>query len=168
MSGTVVPAAAPARARPARATPPSRTPQERMPDFTPIVTLMKRRHRVRVRRWRQSMSGCAWRVDYDDGRSVNWIEAPVPRTPISLAIFLHEVGHHAVGFDRYRRRCEEEYHVWRWAIDQMESLGVPADDRVARRFELSMRYAVGKAVRRGLKALPEDLEQFAPAAACAA
>lgn len=132
-----------------------------MADFTPIVALMKRRHGVRVRRWRRTMSGCAWRVDYDDGTSINWIEAPVPRTPISLAVFLHEVGHHAVGFDRYRRRCEEEYHVWVWAIDQMRALGVPPDDRVARRFELSMRYAVGKAVRRGMKALPEPLRQYA-------
>jgi hypothetical protein len=135
----------------------------RMPDFTPIVDLMKHRYAVRVKRWRRAMSGCAWRVDYDDGRSVNWIEAPVPRTPISLAIFLHEVGHHAIGFDRYRRRCEEEYHVWVWAIARMRELGVEPDERVTRRFDLSMRYAVGKAIRRGMKSLPEDLRQFAPA-----
>lgn len=132
-----------------------------MPDFTPIVDQMKARYGVRVRRWRRSMSGCAWRVDYDDGRSINWIEAPVPRTPISLAIFLHEVGHHAVGFDRYKRRCEEEYHVWVWAIDRMREFDVDPDDRVTRRFELSMRYAVGKAVRRGMKEFPEPLRQFA-------
>ena len=132
-----------------------------MPDFTPIVEQMKARYGVRVRRWRRTMSGCAWRVDYDDGRSINWIEAPVPRTPISLAIFLHEVGHHAIGFDRYKRRCEEEYHVWVWAIDRMRELGVEPDDRVTRRFELSMRYAVGKAVRRGMKTLPEPLQRFA-------
>jgi hypothetical protein len=136
-----------------------------MADFTPIIEMMKRRHRVRVRRWRRSMSGCAWRVDYDDGRSINWIEAPVPRTPISLAIFLHEVGHHAIGFERFKRRCEEEYHVWRWAIDQMRELGVTPDERVERRFELSMRYAVNKALRRGIKQLPADLMQFAPKAA---
>ena len=137
-----------------------------MQDFTPIVALMKRRHAVRVKRWRRTMSGCAWRVDYDDGRSVNWIEAPVPRSPISLAIFLHEVGHHAIGFDRYKRRCEEEYHVWVWAMDQMRQLGVEPDDRVHRRFDLSMRYAVDKALRRGMKALPAELDRFAtPAAA---
>ena len=132
-----------------------------MADFTPIVDQMKARYGVRVRRWRRNMSGCAWRTDYDDGTSINWIEAPVPRTPISLAIFLHEVGHHAIGFDRYRRRCEEEYHVWVWAIDRMRELGVEPDARVTRRFELSMRYAVGKAVRRGMKELPEPLQQFA-------
>ena len=33
------------------------------------------------------MSGKAWRVYHDDGRVVNWIEAPVPRTPISLGDF---------------------------------------------------------------------------------
>jgi hypothetical protein len=136
-----------------------------MNDFTPIVDQMKRRYAVRVRRWRRNMSGCAWRVDYDNGTSINWIEAPVPRTPISLAIFLHEVGHHAIGFKTYKTRCEEEYHVWLWAIDRMKELGVEIDDHVTRRFELSMRYAVGKALRRGIKKLPESLKVFAPQAA---
>lgn len=132
-----------------------------MADFTPIVELMKRRHRIRVKRWRRNMSGCAWRVDYDDGSSINWVEAPYPRTPISLAIFLHEVGHHVIGFEKFKRRCEEEYHAWNWAIAQMQELGVAPDERVNRRVELSMRYAVGKAMRRGIKTLPEDLQKFA-------
>lgn len=132
-----------------------------MADYSPIVKRMQARYAVRVRRWRRAMSGCAWRVDYDDGTAVNWIEAPVPRTPISLAIFLHEVGHHAVGFDRYKRRCEEEYHVWVWALAAMRQQGVEPDAKVTRRFELSMRYAVGKAVRRGMKNLPEPLQRFA-------
>src|SRR5947199_10621098 len=121
------------------------------PDYEQIIELMKRRFDVRIKRWRRSMSGCAWRVYYDDGRCVNWIEAPLPKTPISLAIFLHEVGHHAVGFHRYKRRCEEEYHVWVWAIGQMRKLGIEPDEKVARRFERSMQYAVGKAIQRGLK-----------------
>lgn len=111
------------------------------------------------------MSGCAWRVDYHDGQSIHWIEAPYPRTPISLAVFLHEIGHHVIGFDTYRKRCEEEYHAWMWAIAQMRALGVEPDERVRRRLELSMRYAVGKAVRRGVKALPEPLLQYLPQAA---
>jgi len=86
---------------------------------------------------------------------------PQPRTAISLAIFLHEVGHHAIGFSKYKRRCEEEYHVWLWAIGQMRELGIEPDERVIRRFEMSMQYAVGKAVRRGIKDLPEALGRFA-------
>jgi hypothetical protein len=130
-----------------------------------IVEQMKQRYEIRVRRWRRSMSGCAWRVYYHDGRVINWIESPVPKTPISLAIFLHEVGHHAIGFDTYKKRCEEEYHVWVWALEEMRKLGVQPDKRVHRRFQLSMQYAVGKAVRRGVKQLPEPLEQFLPQAA---
>ena len=133
--------------------------------FSDITRLMKKRHRVRVRKWRRSMSGCAWRVDYSDGTSVNWIESPRPRTPLSLAIFLHEVGHHVIGFERFKRRCEEEYHVWEWALAQMRALGVEPDERVQRRFELSMQYAVGKALRRGIKQLPEPLLRFCPQAA---
>jgi hypothetical protein len=133
-----------------------------MGDFSTIVRAMKRKYRVRVRRWRRHMSGCAWSVSYSDGRSVNWIESPYPRTPISLAIFLHEIGHHAIGFYRYRVRCEEEYHVWQWALAQMRKLGIEPDKRVQTRFDKSMQYAVGKALRRGAKKLPEPLMRFAP------
>jgi hypothetical protein len=136
-----------------------------MIDLSHIVEQMKQRYDLRIRRWRRSMSGCAWRVYYHDGRVINWIEAPYPKTPISLAIFLHEVGHHAIGFNTYRRRCEEEYHAWQWAIREMRRLGIEPDHRVKRRFELSMQYAVGKALRRRLKQLPEPLQQFLPQAA---
>ncbi|CAN5578615.1 hypothetical protein BH20VER1_BH20VER1_31720 [soil metagenome] len=136
-----------------------------MPDYSELVENVKKHYDVRVRKWRRSMSGCAWRVYYSDGRAINWIEAPIPRTPISLAVFLHEVGHHVIGFDRYRRRCEEEYHVWVWAIRKMRELGVEPDEKVSRRFQLSMQYAVGKAMRRGLKQLPEPLGQFVAQAA---
>jgi hypothetical protein len=135
---------------------------ERVPNYLPIIAVMKRRHDIRVRRWRRTMSGCAWRVYYSDGRVINWIESPFPKTPISLAIFLHEVGHHAIGFETFRKRCEEEYHVWLWALQRMRELGVMPDKRVEHRFERSMRYAVGKAMRRGAKALPEALHQYLP------
>ena len=126
---------------------------------------MKIHHGIRVRKWRKTMTGCAWRVYYHDGRVVNWIESPLPKTPISLSIFLHEVGHHVIGFGTYKRRCEEEYHAWQWAVARMRELGVEPDARVHRRVWLSMQYAVGKAVRRGIKSLPEPLMQFLPQAA---
>ena len=138
---------------------------DRRADYSAIVEAMKSRYSIRVKRWRKQMSGCAWSVRYSDGRCVNWIEAPLPKTPISLAIFLHEIGHHAIGFSRYKKRCEEEYHVWVWAIDQMGQLGIDPGEKVARRFQLSMQYAVGKAMRRGVKELPEPLFQFIPKAA---
>jgi hypothetical protein len=136
-----------------------------MADFSRIVQDMKRIHDVRVRRWRTTMSGKAWRVYHHDGKVVNWIESPQPKTPISLSIFLHEVGHHAIGFEKYRKRCEEEYHVWIWAINEMRRQGVEPDAKVLRRFELSMRYAVGKAIRRGIKNIPDPLLRFVSQAA---
>jgi hypothetical protein len=136
-----------------------------MSDFTPIVEQMKARYDLRVRRWRTSMSGCAWRVYHHDGRVINWIESPYPKSPISLSIYLHEVGHHAIGFEKYKKRCEEEYHVWCWAIAKMRKLGVEPDAKVMRRFDASMRYAVDKAVRRGVLTLPQPLQDFLPMAA---
>src|SRR6202451_19418 len=131
-----------------------------MAEFSNIVEEMKTRYEIRVRRWRPSMSGKPWRVYYHDGRAVNWLESPKPKTPISLAIFLHEVGHHAIGFQKYRYRCEEEFHVWMWAVDEMRRRGIEADEKVHRRVEMSMRYAVGKAMRRGIKEIPEALMQY--------
>jgi len=136
-----------------------------MHDLTQIVEAMKERFDIRIRKWRRSMSGCAWRVYFHDGRVINWIECPVPKTPISLAIFLHEVGHHAIGFHAYKRRCEEEYHAWQWALREMRAWGIEPDARVRRRIDLSMRYAVGKAMRRGIKQLPLPLHQFVAQAA---
>jgi hypothetical protein len=136
-----------------------------MADFMEIVEEMKSRYDIRVRRWRSSMSGKAWRVYYHDGRAVNWVESPKPKTPISLAIFLHEVGHHAIGFQKYRRRCEEEFYVWMWAVNEMRRHGIEPDAKVNRRVERSMQYAVGKAVRRGIKEIPESLICYLPKAA---
>ena len=134
---------------------------------TDLAALARREacgRRIRVRRWRRDMTGCAWQTVHADGRRVCWIEAPVPRTPISLAIFLHEVGHHAIGFDTYRRRCEEEYHAWQWALARMRLLGVEPDGRTLARVEVSLRYAVDKAVRRGMTVVPASLVPFAAAA----
>ena len=136
-----------------------------MADYAQLIEAVKDRYDIRVRKWRTTMTGCAWRVYFHDGRCINWIEAPVPKSPISLAIFLHEVGHHVIGFSTYKKRCEEEYHAWVWAIKQMKKLGVEPDRRVNVRFERSMEYAVAKAVRRGIKTLPTPLAQFMPKAA---
>ena len=128
-------------------------------NYPQIVRSLLVRHNVRVHKWRTSMSGCSWRAWYSDGTAVNWIESPIPRTPISLAIFLHEIGHHVIGFDRYKRRCEEEYYAWMWALSQMRELGIEPDERTVRRVERSMQYAVDKAIRRGIKSLPEALQE---------
>jgi hypothetical protein len=136
-----------------------------MAELAAVVAKIKKEHGVRVKRWRTNMTGCAWQVRYRDSHVIRWIEAPYPKSPISLCIFLHEVGHHVIGFETYKRRCEEEYHVWNWAIAQMRELGIEPDAAVLRRFELSMQYAVGKALRRGIKELPEPLLQFVAKAA---
>lgn len=115
---------------------------------------------VRVRKWRSSMSGCAWQVTYADGRISRLIESPRPRGPISCAIFLHEIGHHAIGLGTCRPRCLEEYHAWAFSLEKMDRLGLNVTDRVRQRMTDSLRYAVAKARRRGLKRIPTELEPF--------
>lgn len=143
-----VAAAAPTRRRPM---------QER---YDALVAEMKAAHGLRVRKWRSSSSGCAWEVHYADGTVSRLIEAPYPRGPMSCAIFLHEVGHHAIGFGRHRPRCLEEYHAWRWALETMDAKGLNVTDAVRRRMAESLHYAVEKARRRGLRAIPAPLLPF--------
>ena len=129
-----------------------------------VVDSMLEEHRIHVRRWRNSLSGLATLRTYRDGREERWLESPYPTSPLRLAIFLHEVGHHVLGLGVHRPRCLEEYLAWRYAIDRMDELGFPTEGAVARRFERSMRHAVAKAVRRGIRALPPELAAFAAAA----
>lgn len=114
---------------------------------------------VRVRKWRRSMSGCAWEVYHSDGRIVRMIESPKPVGPMSTAIFLHEIGHHAIGFGRYKPRCLEEYYAWAWSLQEMDHRGLNITDAVRKRMRDSLRYAVDKAQRRGLKQVPPELER---------
>lgn len=125
-----------------------------------VTRAMLTQYQVRVRKWRSSMSGIAWEVYYRDGSVQRLIEAPRPKGPMSAAVFLHEIGHHAIGFNTYKPRCLEEYHAWRWSLDAMAAHGLNITDAVRRRMHESLWYAVAKARRRGIKDLPVELLPF--------
>jgi hypothetical protein len=128
--------------------------------YDALVVEMKARYGIRVRKWRTTTSGCAWQVLYRDGSIARLIEAPRPRGPMSCAVFLHEIGHHAIGFRTYRPRCLEEYHAWRWALETMRARGFNVTPAVEARVAESLRYAVEKARRRGMRTVPEELGRF--------
>ncbi len=128
--------------------------------YDEVTKHMLAQHGVRVRKWRSSMSGVAWQVTYQDGTVSKLIEAPRPRGPMSAAVFLHEIGHHAIGFGTYRPRCLEEYHAWKWSLEQMEASGLNVTPAVRARMRESLEYAVAKARRRGLKRLPVELAEY--------
>ncbi len=128
--------------------------------YDQVVEMMLAKYNVRVRKWRKSMSGVAWYVTYRDGSISRLIESPKPKGPMSIAIFLHEIGHHAIGFNTYKPRCLEEYHAWAFSIRTMEELGLNVTDAVRDRMYRSLHYAIGKASRRGIKKLPAELEPF--------
>ncbi|MFZ4576492.1 MAG: hypothetical protein ACOYN0_19070 [Phycisphaerales bacterium] len=155
------PAPKPAPKAPARPVPKARVRKPRKAErFEAIAREQLTRYEIRVRKWRREMTGIAWYVTYADGRMQRLIEAPRPKTEMSLAILLHEVGHHAIGFNTYKPRCLEEYHAWQYAFRAMNEHGVEITERVRKRYEASMRYAIGKARRRGIKAIPVELAGF--------
>lgn len=128
--------------------------------YDAVVKHMLAEHGVRVRKWRKNMSGIAWYVTYRDGSVQRLVEAPRPKGPMSAAIFLHEIGHHAIGFNVYKPRCLEEFHAWRWSLEAMEAHGLNITDQVRLRMHRSLHYAVQKAVRRGIKQIPVELGPF--------
>ena len=130
--------------------------------FDAIVLEMLARHPLRVKRWRNTLSGIAVLRIYRDGRQDRSIEAPYPTSALRLAIFLHEVGHHVLGLGVHRPRCLEEYLAWCFALDRLAEFGVETEGPVARRFDRSMRYAVAKALRRGIRRIPAELATFLP------
>lgn len=143
---------------------PARRPEPKPDSAQARYELMTRtmlaRYGIRVRKWRSGMSGVAWQVSYKDGTVSRLIEAPRPKGPMSAAIFLHEVGHHAIGFSTYSPRCLEEFYAWKYALDQMAEWELNITQRVHDRVHDSLHYAVEKARRRGLKRLPEELVPY--------
>ena len=125
--------------------------------YDTMVREMCGRYQVRVRKWRTSMSGIAWYVEYRDGRIQRLIESPKPKSPMSAAIFLHEIGHHHIGLGIHKPRCLEEYMAWMYSLEQMKAWQIDITPRVERRVQRSLRYAVRKAQRRGIRSLPPEL-----------
>lgn len=152
------------RRRPAAtsAVAPSRGTSRAQKRYDELVVELKSEWNIRIHKWRTSTSGCAWEVRDRAGGVTRLIEAPYPRGPMSCVVFLHEVGHHAIGFGRYRPRCLEEFKAWEWALDQMRMRKLNVTDAVMRRHDDAMRYAVSKALRRGLKRLPVELMPYLP------
>ena len=166
------PAQAPSKATPkplcpaktSRARPPGPAPLHTFPKPGPydaIVNVMLARYGVEVRKWRRSSSGLASLVQRRDGRIERWLESPRPVTPLSLSIFLHEIGHHALGIGAIKPRCLEEYHAWQFAFAAMREFSVPISETVLSRYRRAMQYAVGKAARRNIRTLPSELLDFA-------
>lgn len=148
----------PAAATALRPPAPSRARPGPMADrYEALTRDMLRAHNVRVRKWRTSMSGCAWTVTYRDGTVSRLIEAPRPKGPMSAAVFLHEIGHHAIGLGVVRPRCLEEYAAWQWSLAAMREHNITITARVELRVRNSLRYAVAKARRRGMKSIPAEL-----------
>lgn len=117
-------------------------------------------HGIKIRKWRKNMSGIARQTTFTDGRVLRTLESPRPTGPMSAAIFLHEVGHHVIGFNVYRPRCLEEYHAWAYAIRELKARGFTVTEGVQTRMNKSLRYAVAKARRRGLREVPEELRPY--------
>ena len=142
-----------------QAPPRSQAQQDR---YDTMVEDMKRAYGLKIRKWRGSTSGVAWETHWKDGTVSRMIESPYPRGPMSCAVFLHEVGHHAIGLSAVKPRCLEEKRAWDWSLSTMRSLGFNVTDRVLARRDDALRYAVAKALRRGIKRMPDEMLPWCP------
>ena len=142
-----------------RATPGDQAPA--LPRYERMKDTLLAEHGLHVQRWRTSMSGVAILAAHSDGTQLRLIEAPYPRGPVSAAVFCHEVGHHALGVGSIRPRCLEEHAAWMWSLDAMERFGIPVTERVRDRVERSLRHAVRRGRRAGLRRIPIALLPYA-------
>ncbi|MCH2135866.1 MAG: hypothetical protein MK101_04710 [Phycisphaerales bacterium] len=154
----------PSRRRKAKASksappPRSRAMQDR---YDALVVEMKQVWGLKVRKWRSSTSGVAWETHWRDGTISRMIESPYPRGPMSCAIFLHEVGHHAIGLSSIKPRCLEEKRAWDWALATMRERGFNVTDRVIKRRDDALRYAVAKSIRRKIRRIPLEMVPWIP------
>ena len=158
------PARAPAspgrRAKPAAPRRGDPAPGSMQARYDAMVAEMLTKYGIKVRKWRKNSLGIARLTHFRDGTITRTLESPRPTGPMSAAIFLHEVGHHAIGFEVYKPRCLEEYHAWAFAVREMERLGLNVTDSVRLRMHRSLKYAIDKARRRGLRDLPPELAPF--------
>lgn len=131
-----------------------------LPKYERMKDTLLDEHGIRVQRWRSTMSGVAILARSHDGTIHKLLEAPYPRGPVSAAVFCHEVAHHIIGVGSVRPRCLEELLAWDTGLSLMKRFEVPVTNRVLERRTRSMRYAVAKARRAGLKDIPEELTSF--------
>jgi hypothetical protein len=129
-------------------------PRQRQRALHAMTRELTRHYKISIRRWRHHMSGMAYELTYADGRIKRLISAPRPRSSVSAAIFLHEVGHHAIGFKRYTCRCLEEYYVWHWTFREMRARQIPITERVLRHYRRSMQYYLRRAKPEDVWKLP--------------
>ncbi|MSR42123.1 MAG: hypothetical protein EXS10_09540 [Phycisphaerales bacterium] len=141
---------------------PERSQSARQLRYDSVVDAMQARYGFRVRKWRTNLSGVAIRIERRDGTIEKLLEAPYPTSPLRCAIFLHEVGHHALGVGSISPRCLEEHAAWMWSLDAMREHGCVVDEKVERRVDRSLKYAVAKAMRRGMRRLPIALVPYLP------
>ena len=128
-------------------------------NYPQLVRELKTHYKISIRQWRAHMAGHAYELTYRDGTIKRLIAAPRPRSPVSAAIFLHEVGHHAIGFRRYASRCLEEHYVWQWTFREMESRGIAITHRVMKHFRRSMYHYVKRSHQRH-EHVPPELAHF--------
>jgi len=145
----------PPRARTTKLQPPAAQPR-----YDTLVRDLKARYKISIRHWNTHMAGHAYELTYAGGTIKRLISAPRPKGPVSAAIFMHEVGHHAIGFRRYASRCLEEHYVWQWTFREMESHGIPITPRVMKHFRRSMYHYVHTAQKRR-EPVPPELLHFA-------
>lgn len=138
----------------------TREETEALPKYEHMKDTLLAENGITVQKWRTNMSGVAILAVGSRGERYKLLESPYPRGPVSAAVFCHEVSHHILGVGSIKPRCLEELAAWDGAIELMERFGIRVTERVLDRRERSLRYAVYKARRSGLKSLPSQLEPF--------
>lgn len=106
---------------------------------------------ISIKTVRKSMSGVAYIED-------RVISCPAPKSPLSFAIFAHEVGHIANG--SIKPRWLEELKAWQFSIACFKKFGLSIPREVRQRMKYSLSFALAKALNRDMKRTPPELRAY--------
>jgi hypothetical protein len=87
--------------------------------------------------------------------------APHPTTRRRLAVYLHECAHFELHTKKKHPRYIEEYQAWKWAIEVMRASEIKVCAKVLLDAQLGVKYAIEKAIRRGVKRIDTNARKFA-------
>lgn len=112
--------------------------------YSDLINNLMKENNIKLKGYKTNLTGVA----YPDERS---IIIPKPTTKLRLSICLHEVGHIVLNHNNKKKRYIEEKEAWDFALNYMKKEKIPITKKVRIRRKESINYAIGKAMRRGLK-----------------
>ena len=124
-------------------------------------------HKITITRYSSSpWSGQAnlWRYIIIQGQKTKVtlysMRVPEPKSAISLATYLHELGHHTLLSRNQKKSCLREFYAEQYSLDNLKRFGVKKNRKMVRHSNWYMSYSLGQALNRKMKDIPTEMMKY--------